>query len=312
MEKHLVTDDYVINTASKRWGIAPKRTGQEWHSPCYVCGGRDRFIVFANGGYYCRQCETHGWLDEDRRDWKPDPILAQKWVEEQATRKAQQYARDAEWRAGFKVGYVRGWCDAMGVREHGWWNAQGISNYQIGHYALGYNPSKKIRVDGEIVSAPAFTIPIRDPDDWETIVNVQYRIADPPDGAGKYRQEEGISAAAFYAEPSGINERAIIVEGAKKAMVVYDRLDGAVQIIGVPGCTPSAQIIERIAKKKYERVYIALDPGCTAQAERIAAGLGGARIMNLPEKPDDAFLSGAMTADKFRAFAAQAREAGTR
>lgn len=307
MEKHLVTDDYVINTAFKRWGLSPKRTGQEWHSPCPVCGGRDRFMIFSNGGYYCRQCEMTGWLDDDKRDWKPDPAIAQKWLEEQAARKAAQYARDREWQAGFKVGYIRGWHDAMGGRERGWWNAQGISNFQIDHYGLGYNPSKKIRVGDGMIDAPAFTIPVRDPDDWETIVNVQYRLENPPDGAGKYRQEDGISAAAFYAEPSGISARAVLVEGAKKAMVVYDRLGGAVQVIGVPGCSPSARIIEQVAEKKFERVYIALDPGCAAQAERIAAGLQDARIMNLPEKPDDAFLSGAMNVDKFRAFAAQAR-----
>lgn len=37
-----------------------KRTGQEWHGPCWRCGGRDRFIVFKDGRGWCRQCSWKG------------------------------------------------------------------------------------------------------------------------------------------------------------------------------------------------------------------------------------------------------------
>jgi hypothetical protein len=54
-----------------RTGITPKRVanthGGEYHSPCPVCGGDDRFIIHPNkkmknctGSYFCRQCGIRG------------------------------------------------------------------------------------------------------------------------------------------------------------------------------------------------------------------------------------------------------------
>jgi len=306
-----VNDAIVSEIAYLRWGLSPKRRGREWHSPCPQCGGEDRFIIFANGGFWCRHgdCGYRGWLDDDKQDWKPDPRLAQKWLEDKAIREAEQYAKDLAWREGFKVGYIRGWHDAMSERERAWWYQQGITSYQIDHYTLGYIPQKRIRVGDGFTEVAVYTIPIRDPDDWDTIVNIQYRIADPLPGIGKYRQEAGISAAAFFAEPRGINDSAIIVEGAKKAMVVYDRLDGAVQVVGLPGNTPGDRIITKIAEQKYKRIWIALDPGCLAKAENIARQIGGGWVVNLPDKPDDAILRGILTVERLREYARQARQA---
>ena len=52
-------------------GITPKKTasthGGEYHSPCPICGGDDRFCIWPNkelgkveGAYWCRQCGISG------------------------------------------------------------------------------------------------------------------------------------------------------------------------------------------------------------------------------------------------------------
>jgi DNA primase len=41
-------------------GTGFKRVGREHHGPCFKCGGSDRFIVFADGTAWCRQCQWKG------------------------------------------------------------------------------------------------------------------------------------------------------------------------------------------------------------------------------------------------------------
>jgi hypothetical protein len=54
-------------------------------------------------------------------------------------------------------------------------------------------------------------------------------------------------------------------------------------------------------------LWIALDPHCHAEAKRIKQIVKHARIMDLSEKPDDAFVSGMMTARDFKALMRQGR-----
>jgi DNA primase len=54
--------------------LSPKKTastnGGEYHSPCPVCGGKDRFIIWEKQGrYLCRQCSVKGDLIQFYRDF---------------------------------------------------------------------------------------------------------------------------------------------------------------------------------------------------------------------------------------------------
>jgi hypothetical protein len=289
MDTAIVTDGYVKDTAMKRWGLSPKKTGQaHWNSPCFRCGGTDRMYFMATGYYRCNQCGICGWLDEDRKDFKADPALMQHYAEENAWRKSEQDALNKKWQEGYRAGYWKGFHDGMAQANRAWWWGRGITEYQIDYYGLGYTPNKKILTAQGEMTLPAYTIPIREPDTQE-VINTQYRIADPPSGVAKYRQERGITAAAFYAD-ARTDEMAIVLEGAIKAMVVYNKIDGAMQVVGLPGCTPGEIVLDKL--KSFSRIYLVLDPGCRAQAERIKARLPQTRIANLAEKPDDALLSG--------------------
>jgi hypothetical protein len=298
-----VSPEQILSIAYTRWGLSPRRFGKEYHAPCFKCGGRDRLIIFSDGGYYCRQCQVKGWLDDDKKH-EVDPLAVIMNAERIARERAIQEKRNADWEAGYRAGYWRGWHDGMNQANRWWWNSQGISNHLIDRFGLGYNPRKTIETPQGEMTLPAYTIPIRDPE-TDNVINIQYRLADSPAGIGKYRQESGITAAAFYAEPNCIaGDDAIVLEGAKKAIVVWDRLDAAIQVVGLPGCTPGEIVLEKL--KVFKRIWLALDPGTEHAAKRIKKILPQARVMRLPDKPDDIWLRHGMTIDLFREYMRQA------
>jgi hypothetical protein len=143
----------------------------------------------------------------------------------------------------------------------------------------------------------AYTIPIRDPNTSE-LVNVQYRLVDPPQGVGKYRQEYGIPARSFYAHPHTGGD-VLIVEGAKKAIVLDQLLDNSMQVVGLPGVSPSDTLIDEL--KGYNRKWFLPDPDVqAAPLQRFRERLSNLKIVRLPVKPDDAVVQCGMGRGEFR------------
>lgn len=305
MEAFQVDDAYVKETCYRRWGLSVKKTGvKHWNGPCPVCGGIDRFYVTEHGRCVCNQCDFRAWLDDDQK-FKPDPLRMIKRAEIMAQEKEEQARRWEDWSNGFLAGaYWKEWHDKMTVMNRQWWADQGISDEQIDSYELGYLAEKQIKVGEKDLTLPAYTIPIRDLNTLD-IVNIHYRLLNPPPGIGKYRYEHGIPAREFYAVP-GLTGKAFVCEGAKKAMVTHrfirEYLDH--QVIGLPGCTPSEGVLERL--KEFDEIWLGLDPGCEAQAKKFKKALPQTRIMTLPDKPDDLWLAG-MTIHQFKQYIELAR-----
>jgi hypothetical protein len=181
---------------------------------------------------------------------------------------------------------------------------EGISLARIERHGLGYTPDHVIALGGEYYRLGAYTIPIVAPESGE-LVNMQYRLADPPAGVGKYRQAPGLPAAAFFAE-STLAGDALVVEGAKKAIVVSQFIRSEAQVVGLPGKKVSGRVLEQL--RGFERVYVMLDPDAWAEAERIAQALAPrARVVRLPDKPDDLIVKGGMQPAHLRAYLESAR-----
>ncbi len=296
----------IADMAYQKWGIDLKRQGKEMHGPCPQCGGTDRFWVnIGNGHYHCRQCgdQFNGWL-EDRR--AIDPLERKKRDEERAKQEAESFKRREFWLAGFRAGYLwRQWHDEMSENNREWWRSQGITDAQMDFYELGFTDTLAIRVNNQDQTLGAYTIPIRDPQDWN-INYIHYRLADAPDGLQKYYYVPGIPAMEFYANPKGQAD-ALVVEGAKKAMVLNHFLDTKVQVVGLPGMNPSREVMGRI-KDGFERVWLALDPG--PQRDRanwyFRQHVPQAKAISLAGKPDDLVLAG-MSRDEFREYARQSK-----
>lgn len=314
MLETLVTDDYVIETLYRRWGLTAKKIGHEFHSGCPECGGSRRAWVSKKGRFTCRECGFEDWLDSDK-PFEKDPLKikeiveqnlrAEKQRQEEISKRLKDFETQAE-----KEAYILGRDDERKFMAKKYFNSQGIDDWLIQYYGLGYDPHYKVKTDESYLELPAYTIPIREPIDWK-IVNCQYRIADPvPDGVGKYRQAYHLPASSFFAEqsPEGF-ETVFAVEGSKKAIVHYEHIDGVCQTVGFPGCSPSERLLKQLTDLGMKSMWLILDPGCNAQEQRIKSMLPNVKvhIIRVPDKIDDMWKTGSMTASRFKEYERQAR-----
>jgi hypothetical protein len=281
------------------------RGSNEWSAACPHCGGAgnrhdksDRLRLFAaNGGHnarvWCRRCSHFEWADAQENK-PPDPVKikeAEELRREMGQREQRRLnARIDELR---RDAYWEGWHDAMQTRHRELWRAEGISDGLQDFFKLGYVGNRQI---------PIFDV------GWNA-VNVQYRIVQPPRNVGKYRFTAGLPAPLYLTDPD--NEPSgptVLVEGAKKAIVLYANLGHKFAVVAVPSKMPSKGLIERL--KDCDPVYVALDPDAYSDgqsARRIGLMLGNrARFTRLPAKPDDLLIKYGFTATAMMGYFDQA------
>jgi len=179
----------------------------------------------------------------------------------------------------------------MPAEKREYWHSEGINDALIDRYKLGYQPDKW--VDGSYVGA--YTIPLRKTGSGE-LLNIQFRLEGRR--KDKYRQMAGLPQAPFDTNPGEpLPEQIILVEGAKKAIVVGDRT--GVRTLGVPNKGAFGRISDALESVK--RVWIVPDPDGLTQAHDLAKRITGkGRVVTLPTKPDDFFVRYGGTLDQFR------------
>lgn len=296
----------IISTTYQRFGIQLKKTGHdEYHGACPFCGeGKDRFIVWEEGNFYCRQCEKTGWINERDRQWKPAPESYKRAIARIEQQKREQAARLFTWQQHLTFNTILEWHNSMDAMHRDYWHRAGITDDNIEYHSLGYCPSKKVKVGEQLLTIPAYTIPILDPESRQ-LVNVQYRLENPPPQVGRYRQEAGIPAAAFYSTPD-LDGHVIIVEGAKKAIVVSQLVQNKTQVVGLPGITPSESIINRL--RQFKTKWLIPDPGVKeSQIQPFRERLERLHIVTLPDKVDDCILRYGLNFRLFRQMLKGAR-----
>ena len=311
-----------------RWSSLPDlcyRGKNQWTSSCPQCGGgrggsrttmSDRFVMRGTDDRgargWCRQCGYFAWADEGA---KIDPakiaeaqVLRQEYAVREMVRLREHIAKLQ------KEEYWRGYHDAMREGQRALWRQAGIPDDFQDRWQLGYVP----RYSDEIPS-PALTIPYFSPG-WAA-VNVQYRLTNPPKPNDKYRFSYGLKPGLWLSdpdeEPTG---RCLVVEGMKKAAVVYIQLvvnaGYDIKVVAVPSKTPSESTLKEL--DKCDTIYLALDPdayqktsGKESAAQRVAAALGPKRVrlVRLPGKPDDLFTECKFSPLAFTRYLSQARYA---
>lgn len=287
------------------------RGGREWHGPCPFCQGHDRFRIhtdkpFPKWNWACRKCGKTGWADQLNASLKQqlDPARLEFIRQAEAERAAARKAEILKAIEGFTVSEVwEALHERMTQENYAWWEKQGIPPEWADFWRLGYTSEKQFEHDGQAFTRPAYTIPKFDLT-WKP-TNMDYRLLEPPPGVGKYRPAYGLPAAAFYSRPdkAELDDEIFVVEGSKKAMVVSIKADlsEARQVIGVPSKNSWAGIEERV--KDCGRVWIILDPDGQVWAHKLAKVIGkAARVIELPTKPDDAFLQYGMTPALWRDY----------
>lgn len=263
--------------------------GGEYSSACPFCNdGDDRFRFWPEvGNYWCRVCGAKGFV-VGTSSMQLDPEALAEWQRREADRKAVATANTiGKIEALNQRNNVARYHAQLTQAAREWWHSKGLSDASIKRWQLGYT-SNCPTAPGEA----SYTIPIFY---QSKLYNIRHRLADAGDG-NKYRPElSGLPAAMFnadvLADASGFVSEVVLVEGEIKAMVLQQNGFDAVAIPGAQ--TFKAKWIHHFSGCG-KRVYVALDPGAEAQAERIWQELGEAgvstKLCTYPVKPDDFFV----------------------
>lgn len=294
-----------------RWGnlLFQKYHGSnEWSAMCPQCGDMDhdpatgdpdRFRMWGpeggkNARGWCRSCGLFAWADEGEDYASPTPEAIEAASVERERLAAQELERTkAKLRAIDSSDFWRRYHDTMTPPQRQEWHQRGVCDYLVDYYSLGFRTDYTLAWNGQEWVLPALTIP-HYAGDWH-ISNIQYRIQQPPAGAGKYRQTAGLPAAMFRTEPEqDLKGAVLVVEGAIKSIILYQHLGSSplgfpLAIVGIPSKMPSIEMISQLAQA--EPVYLLLDPDAyvDGSVNRVATKLGRERVMiaKTPVKPDD-------------------------
>lgn len=320
--------------AMAKWGHLPfltKQTALEYSSACPVCGDSehigpglpDRFRIMApkntgeNWRGFCRRCRHFEFVDQGE-EYNPDPAEIAKQKQERKRLQDEEARRIHKKISELQqAAYWRGYHDAMTEGQRELWHKQGVIDYFVDYYSLGFNPDYTYRHRGRTFHSPTMTIP-----HYECgfkPVNLQHRLLMPEKGVGKYRQTQGLPTAMFKTEPDEpLKGAVLVVEGAKKGIVVYTHLGMyplgfPLLTIAVPSKMPGSHILEKLSD--CEPIYLMLDhdayEGEDPAARRVAQKLGMDRVRFVNPgngfKPDDFLIEGG-SADEMRRMLRRAKK----
>jgi hypothetical protein len=297
----------------KKFGI------DEYHGPCPMCGGRDRFVVFTardfpHWNFFCRQCHPdNGWLDEINPNLKenmtPEEINTIKIKELERRVQEIEHRQEKQEKALEELRREQSWLkyhDNMNYERRRIWSNRGIPDDWQTFWLLGYCENFSVRTGyNEYFSTPTLSIPIRGYE--REINNVKHRLLKVPPSGGKYRQEKtGVPAAPFISLPGVTGGSLFIAEGEIKAMVTCITIDEeSFQVAGLPSSTPSQELLEVF--KDHEPIYLCLDPDIEPDKTADLLGRDRTKIIRLPMKIDDAILAGALDKNGLKRIMRMAR-----
>lgn len=280
----------AVSLAAVRWpGFEFKiKNSHEACGPCPVCHGAtsDGFLIFSDGGTWCRPGDHRGWVDEG--------VLLS--PEEQESRRLAAEVRQikrkqAEFEKRLTALERMASCEdhiayhkLMDADDREYWRRQGMFDATIDQALLGicYN------CPADIEHRQSWTIPVIQKG---VLVNIRHRLVGG-DSSDKYRPHlSGLgntlfgSDAVYDADPA----RIMIVEGAKKCLVTSQYGFATVGMMGMQGFRPEwARKFDR-----FKRVNVCLDPDARPQALKLARLFSGRGwVVDLPVKPDDLFMLG--------------------
>jgi len=292
--------EHWMYEAERRWGITYKRKGREAAGSCFACGGKDRFIVFENGGYWCRQCDCKGWVNENQNGKSLSPEILAEIKRKQAEREEWERARHlaAMERMAVCKDHLK-YHRNMPAEAFDYWLEQGITIKSMSDYTLGYCPS--CPTDKE--KRASYTIPVIN---GNILRNIRHRLIGS-DG-DKYRPHmAGLSVQLFNMDLLTSGRRIIVVEGAKKAIILTQGGFPAVAVMGQN--TFMREWLPLFSR--FREVIVALDPDATESAYRLAALFDGrGKVASFPTKPDDALVLYGAGAVDIEAILEQARPVG--
>lgn len=288
----------AIAAAESTWGISLKRVSSTEYrslSGCPFCGDggkgdkSDRFRVFVEPPrYWCRQCGQQGFLDKLDETKRPTPeeLLARRVTElERKQREHEERLRRLE-EMKRCTDHLR-YHEALSNEAREYWFREGILEEAIEKYLLGF--CTRCPTDRE--HRASYTIPVVNGGDLQ---NIRHRLR----GAmgDKYRPHRaGLGTQLFNADLLATERGILVVEGAKKAIVLTEAGFPAVGIMGKRSFRREwLPLFDRV-----QRVFVALDPDAAESAYRLGSLFGNkAKVVTTPTKIDDMIVKyGASSGD---------------
>lgn len=330
METDLETIRRELNllTLAEHAGADLRLQYGEWRGPCPIHGGDNKsaFVIYEKSGRLRWHCftgdcnERGGGCDEfsflvamtgktfaevvkDIREKKASVPTAPKepTVEELARRVEKVEKELAETKR--RLDEIERWKQRQPWQQYhenapewvaGEWRKAGVYDSWQSFWRLGGTDTFTYSCDGMKYKSPSLTIPVFD--EHFQCATVRHRILNPYDKNDKYRPDMvGLGSHPFLGDPDlGFGAgRTVVVEGEKKAMVVFQTLDlPGVQVIGIPGKGIWREVAEKI---KGQTPLILLDPDAQPQAAKMAADVGGAKVVEFGRKIDDAIIKHGLT-----------------
>lgn len=298
------------------WGHLPhfREHHKYFESACPYCGGENRFVMFKDGDKvrgWCRQERQMYFSDLQVSEAERERLIAEAMRKEEEDREKQQMLiANLQQREAWKR-----WHNNLNPQSLNAWKKEGITKESIERYELGFVKGRRFFADGKPITSNALTIPAWN---YENVVlNVWFRLLDPPSSGGKYRQLTNFPSSLFFASPNhNIQGNVFAVEGAKKAMVVNQEFEKAgidMQVIALPSASPSKALLDMLSPA--EKLYLCMDPDVFKRKQQqdgtwteplinrlMKEVRGNIFVVRLPSKPDDFFVKHGGTIDTFMSY----------
>lgn len=250
-----------------------RQSKDEWCGACPTCGGEDRFVVFVEGNFWCRQCDNKGWWrqtsPEERKKLEQEKLVSNR-------RLLEMIGRCEDWRAYHN----------FNPECRDYWHREGFTDAEIGTWNLGYCAACPL-----LNASPSLTVPV-----WYKghLYDIRHRLLAPTVESGKYRSHMAGLVPPFFNLDSVANDRKVyLVEGEKK--VIKSVSCGVKSVVGYPGI----HFLERLAnvlKTKVastQEVIFIPDPGTVKTITEKITTYGIPQklfVVELWKKPDDFVL----------------------
>lgn len=294
----------------------------EWAGHCPFCRGThngDGFVVRRHGtatlppGWFCRKCGANGTaidyvMRREGLDFQgavlsltghpdaPVPLSAPRALfrpvreaeVDRAAALAERHAALAEFyerdvsRLRDRLRDQQAALDAL--------SAEGISGLAVDHFRFGFTDYRDL---------PSLVLPYvyHTPHGERVVRAIQYRAmfgSRYPDARNGHRYElaRGSNGKAIFNADAILHPSdswVMLVEGAKKVAALWSHgVESVAGLLSKSGWSPDYARWVR----KFDRVYVALDPDATDEATDIARSIGdAARVVRLPQKPDDLLVA---------------------
>jgi DNA primase len=262
-----------------------KRFGpDEYHGPCFKCGGNHRFIVFGNGMAWCRQCQWRGdsiQLLRDRdglsyidaaakvgRDLEPQTQKKQQKVNRRVTPAMRASTpKDVQFDQAAWSGMAHKLMDraievmhfnADGQEAESYLRGRGLSLAALTGAFIGYIPTRFETNWGglKVVVERGISIPWFDGSQVVHKVNVR---TDNQDKSKRYKAVTGSTNGAYLSYRVRPGSVVVLVEGEIDALSVASATDWKINGVAT-GSTMGGRLLSVVAKLAMaRRVLVAFD-----------------------------------------------------